>query len=154
MGAGLLSIRSHIIIIELYTFIIHITCDKGQGVLVNFGLIKRLLWTDWRMVLECWVWNPERSMTLYIGREEARSWICVKLSHDETTFLCRWLVGHLPVCKWLWMATSFIKREASTITKGWDDEEDDPLPSGIWWWKKIIRGATRNLCAKGTEMSV
>ena len=35
------------------------------------------------------------------------------------------LVGHLPVCKRLQVATSIIKCRASTLTKGWDDHIDD-----------------------------
>ena len=37
------------------------------------------------------------------------------------------LVGHLPVCSWLHVATSAIKRRASTVTKSWDDETTDTL---------------------------
>ena len=41
--------------------------------------------------------------------------------------LCGKLVGHLPVCGWTHAATGTIKRRASAVTKGWDDETMDDL---------------------------
>ena len=41
--------------------------------------------------------------------------------------LCGKLVGHLPVCGWTHAATGTIKRRASAVTKGWDDETTDDL---------------------------
>ena len=42
--------------------------------------------------------------------------------------LCGKLVGHFPVCGWLRVACSILKRRASAVTKGWDDEaKDAPL---------------------------
>ena len=41
--------------------------------------------------------------------------------------LCGKLVGHRPVCGWTRAATGTIKRRASTVTKGWDDETTDDL---------------------------
>ena len=41
--------------------------------------------------------------------------------------LCGKLVGHLPVCRWTCVATGTIKRRASAVTKGWDDETMDDL---------------------------
>ena len=41
--------------------------------------------------------------------------------------LCGKLVGHLPVCGWTRAATGTIKRRASAVTKGWDDETADNL---------------------------
>ena len=42
------------------------------------------------------------------------------------------LVGHFPVVKWLRVAASFIKRRATDVTKGWDDEVTDvPLTTMI-----------------------
>ena len=37
------------------------------------------------------------------------------------------LVEHLPVCDWLRMAYGVLKRKASSVTKGWDDETRDNL---------------------------
>ena len=36
-------------------------------------------------------------------------------------------MGHLPVCGWTRVATGTIKRRASAVTKGWDDETTDDL---------------------------
>ena len=36
-------------------------------------------------------------------------------------------MGHLPVCGWTCTATGTIKRRASAVTKGWDDETTDDL---------------------------
>lgn len=40
----------------------------------------------------------------------------------------RKLVGHLPVCDWLCIATAFITHRATVITFGWDDEVRDSPP--------------------------
>ena len=41
--------------------------------------------------------------------------------------LCGRLVGHFPVCGWLRVACGVLKRRASSVTKGWDDETRDNL---------------------------
>ena len=41
--------------------------------------------------------------------------------------LCGRLVGHFPVCGWLCVACGVLKRRASSVTKGWDDEMRDNL---------------------------
>ena len=41
--------------------------------------------------------------------------------------LCGRLVGHFPVCGWLCVACEVLKRRASSVTKGWDDEMGDNL---------------------------
>jgi len=38
---------------------------------------------------------------------------------------CGKLVGHLPVCGWLRIATAFIKRRANVLTSTWDEEIHD-----------------------------
>ena len=46
----------------------------------------------------------------------------------QTVFsLCRQLVGHLPVYGWLHVACGKLKRSASLVTKGWDDEARDTV---------------------------
>ena len=40
--------------------------------------------------------------------------------------LCGRLAGHLPVCGWLRVATSFIKRRVNAVTTSWDEEIADP----------------------------
>ena len=54
------------------------------------------------------------------------------LPHDVTLLnifsWCGNLIGHLPVGGWLRVAVAFIKRRASEVTTGWDDEvHDAPL---------------------------
>lgn len=52
---------------------------------------------------------------------------------EEETLMMRWtifsvcgkLVGHLPVCGWLRMATAYRKLHANNVTTGWDDEKND-----------------------------
>ena len=41
--------------------------------------------------------------------------------------LCGRLVGHSPMCGWLHVACGLLKRRASSVTKGWDDETRDNL---------------------------
>lgn len=41
--------------------------------------------------------------------------------------LCWKLTGYLPVCGWLQVTTAIIKRHASFVMTGWDDEVRDPL---------------------------
>ena len=41
--------------------------------------------------------------------------------------LCGRLVGHLPVCGWLRVACGILRRRASSVTKGWDDEAKDTV---------------------------
>ena len=40
-------------------------------------------------------------------------------------------MGHQPVCGWLRVATGIMKRRASMVTKGWDDETADALLIGM-----------------------
>ena len=41
--------------------------------------------------------------------------------------LCGRLVGHLLVCSWLRVTCGILKRRASSVTKGWDDEARDTV---------------------------
>ena len=45
--------------------------------------------------------------------------------------LCGILVGHLTVFGWLRVVTGIMKRRASMVTKGWDDETTDALLIGM-----------------------
>ena len=40
--------------------------------------------------------------------------------------LCGKLMGHLPVCSWLCIATAFVRWCANSETAGWDNETQDP----------------------------
>ena len=44
------------------------------------------------------------------------------LTRHAVFSLCGWLVGHLPVCRWLHIAASTIKQWANAVTKGCDDK--------------------------------
>ena len=48
-----------------------------------------------------------------------------KLTRRSVFSLCGKLVGHLPVCGWLRVATAYIKRRANAVTNGWDDPVRD-----------------------------
>ena len=41
--------------------------------------------------------------------------------------LCGRLLGHFLVCCWLHVVCGVLKRRASSVTKGWDDETRDNL---------------------------
>ena len=47
-------------------------------------------------------------------------------THQSIFSLCGKLAGHLPVCGWLHIATTFMRRRANSVTAGWDDETQDP----------------------------
>ncbi|XP_065668044.1 uncharacterized protein LOC136088283 [Hydra vulgaris] len=48
--------------------------------------------------------------------------ISQKLTRRVVFSICGQLVGHLPVCGWLRVICSLLKRKAVSLTKGWDDE--------------------------------
>ncbi|XP_065651146.1 uncharacterized protein LOC136079341 [Hydra vulgaris] len=48
--------------------------------------------------------------------------ISQKLTRRVVFSICGQLVGHLPVCGWLRVIRSLLKRKAVSLTKGWDDE--------------------------------
>ena len=53
------------------------------------------------------------------------------LTRRSVFSLCGILVGHLTVFGWLRLATDIMKRRASMVTKGWDDESADALLIGM-----------------------
>ena len=72
--------------------------------------------------------------------------------------LCGKLVGHLPVCGWLRVATAFIKRRASAVTSRWDDGVDDgPLNTMITETLARVRKADPargKWCVDGSDFDV
>ena len=48
--------------------------------------------------------------------------ISQKLTRRVVFSICGQLVGHLPVCGWLQVICSPLKRKAVSLTKSWDDE--------------------------------
>ena len=72
--------------------------------------------------------------------------------------LCGILIGHLPVCGLFRLATGIMKRRASMVTKGWDDETADTLLIGMVA-ETITRvkkndPTRRDWCMQGKEMNV
>ena len=49
-----------------------------------------------------------------------------KLTRREVFSLCGRLTSQVPVCGWLRVAASYLKRRATASTSGWDDEITDP----------------------------
>ena len=72
--------------------------------------------------------------------------------------MCGRLVGHLPVCGWLCMACGIHKRQASSVTKGWDDEARDAVLQRMMF--KTIESlqqddpARRDWCVDSKELNV
>lgn len=48
-----------------------------------------------------------------------------KLTRRSVFSLCGKLIGHLPVCGWLRVASAYVKRRANAVTDGWDDPVKD-----------------------------
>ena len=48
------------------------------------------------------------------------------LTHRSIFSLCGKLMGHLPICGWLSIATAFVRWCANSVTAGWDYEMGDP----------------------------
>ena len=77
------------------------------------------------------------------------------------------LVGHLPVCRWLRVATDIMKRRAGMVTKGWDDETADALLIGMvaetitrvkkndpprWDW--CVQGKEKNVMVDASSQAI
>ena len=85
---------------------------------------------DGARVLGLQVWGEDNS--LYWGRGNKIPDMPRVVTRQNIFSLCGKLVGHLPVGGWLCVAVAFIKRRASEVTTGWDDEIDDaPLNTVI-----------------------
>lgn len=67
-------------------------------------------------------------------------------------------MGHFPVCGWLRIATTSIKRQASTVSKGWNDTIENALIYHVFA-EKVTRAQERDLvggnwCVSGHEVKV
>ena len=104
-----------------------VSSSRVRSQLAKFGLIckdpERL--EDGSCVLGLNV-RQERG-TLKWGRGTAVPEVPNIFTRRAVFSLCGKLVGHLPVCEWTRAATGTIKRRASAVTKGWDDETTDDL---------------------------
>ena len=74
---------------------------------------------DRARVLGLQVW--EKDGTLRWKRGSQIPEILNGLNHWHVFSPCGKLVGHFPVCGWLRVAVTFIKRLATSVTKGWDE---------------------------------
>lgn len=69
------------------------------------------------------VWKEKSG--LFWRRENEIPELADRLTRREVFSWCGKLTSHLPVCGWLRVATSYIKRRVNTITRSWDEEVDD-----------------------------
>lgn len=53
------------------------------------------------------------------------------LSRPEIFSLCGRITGHLPVCDWLHVVASCLKRRRNAVTTSWDSELADPEQSSM-----------------------
>ena len=78
-----------------------------------------------------WTVREEGKMLIWERGNEVPSVPQVRTRRSMFSF-CGKLVGHFPVVKWIGVAAAFIKRRATDITKGWNDEVTDvPLTTMI-----------------------
>ena len=103
---------------------------------VGFGLVEILSWMrHWRYGLECKpaerVADGARVLGLEVwGKREELRWkrnnafgeVPDTLTRRSVFSFCGKLIGHLPVCGWLRVATAFMKRRANSSTSTWDEE--------------------------------
>ena len=71
-------------------------------------------------VLGVYVW--EEHCKLRRRRNGERPKVPDVLMRRTVFSVCGRLIGHFPVCGWLHVAATFVKRRANAITTGWDDE--------------------------------
>ena len=75
-------------------------------------------------VLGIRVWGERRG--LFWKRDSQDLQPPPKLTRREVFSLCGRLTSQVPVCGWLRVAASYLKRRATAATSGWDDEITDP----------------------------
>ena len=84
-------------------------------------------------VLGIRVWGERQG--LFWKRENQDPRPPPKLTRREVFSLCGRLTSQVPVCGWLRVAASYLKRRATAATSGWDDEITDPAAG----FGKILR---------------
>ena len=93
--------------------------------LLQFGLeckpAERV--ADGARVLGLYVWGERGE--LHWKRNNAFGEIADVLTRRSVFSFCGKLIGHLPVCGWLRVATAFIKRRANSLTSTWDERIHD-----------------------------
>ena len=80
--------------------------------------------SDGSRVLGIRVWG-EHSVLRW-KRDNVASEMPNKLTRRAVFSICGQLTSHLPVCGWLRVVASYMKRRANTTTTSWDDEVADP----------------------------
>ena len=115
--------------------------------LLQFGLeckpAERV--ADGARVLGLYVWGERGE--LHWKRNNAFGEIADVLTRRSVFSFCGKLIGHLPVCGWLRVATAFIKRRANSLTSTWDERiHDESLRAML---EDMIRRVTLDDPAKG-----
>ena len=115
--------------------------------LLQFGLeckpAERV--ADGARVLGLYVWGERGE--LHWKRNNAFGEIADVLTRRSVFSFCGKLIGHLPVCGWLRVATAFIKRRANSLTSTWDERiHDESLRAML---EDTIRRVTLDDPAKG-----
>ena len=82
---------------------------------------------DWKAAHECWGWRSQWNMENCSESKEAWFWTLPMSSRDKQCFLCAGGLSGTFQCVWLLVACGVLKRRASLVTKGWDDETRDKL---------------------------
>ena len=99
--------------------------QQVEGHLSKFGLVckpaERL--TNGTRVLGLEVWGEQGK--LLWKRSNALGEVPRVLTRRTVFSFCGKLIGHLPVCGWLRVATAFIKRRANALSSTWDEKIDD-----------------------------
>lgn len=79
---------------------------------------------------ECLTCIPDGSTTFSTGSMEVmfQNYLIIRANNLlHCILLCEKLVGDLHICRWLRVATAFIKCRATVVTAGWDDKVNDLL---------------------------
>ena len=85
-------------------------------------------------------------------------WVPFNVTHQSVFSVCRKLVGHYPVCGWLRVAVVTIKRCATSVSSGWDDEVHDATLQSML--TETVARVTHddpvrgNWCVDGNEFTV
>ncbi|CAM1326679.1 Uncharacterised protein r2_g3561 [Pycnogonum litorale] len=96
-----------------------------QDHLERYGLVckpaERL--SNGAKVLGLEVWGEDE--TIRWKRGSQREDVPNVLTRRTVFSFCGKLVGHLPICGWLRVASSFIKRKVNSLTTSWDEVVSD-----------------------------
>jgi len=103
------------------------SAQQVENHLSQFGLVckpaERV--ADGARVLGLEVWGEQGKLSW--KRSNVIGEIPSLLTRRSVFSLCGKLVGHLPVCGWLRVATAFVKRRANLLSSTWDEEICDGL---------------------------